>query len=1228
MGEKKGTKGVINEDYGSPVLSFEMESLTLAAYSKGAASKYGLTEKSLGQRCCSILVGRSSFCDDCPLTRPQDDLATEAYSEQRDDLLPCGALVRCSTVEKDNKRYVLLDTTGQDGQGVYGATALADEVSSMLANATDFEQTLEKVLVKMNEAYGCSSSFISWKRGDSFPVLASTFPKDGREKKTEEEFFRLFTIDDVFKRAIKVSFPIFIKSVKNVTGLSEQWDGIIKKENIESILFCPLHQGKERSGFLVFLTSNRDKVNALYPSVTLISYSLVNFIVGREMVLALSKDPVTGLLTDQQFDYELHLYFVHHPNADLTMAEVVLLDYRNLKSYYSAFTFRSILGKIGKALSEEIPSLLLAGYDSAGRFLLLLSGDEGLIYKNLDDLRLKIMAREPDVDLRFSFAICHRSYIGEPVESLERKLELAIESSKGKEGIVTYDPLLLEKDKAEEELVKSFPYALSHDEFKLYVQGKYDTSGHFFYGAEALVRWQRKGEMLYPDEFISLFEKNGLIVKLDRFVLTKVLEKLKEWREEGRRLLPVSVNVSSADFSDPKLFETYLNLIDFYEVSHSLIEFEITEGAYYSNEEAIRDFLAKCRKAGINVFLDDFGSRYSSFFSLKDLDIDGIRINYRALAKTSNLKKVKSIIESVVWLAKTMNLRLVVRGVETAEEGRFFSELGADHIQGFLYARPVPVDEFSFMGTTPITKGSVPSDSPLYDEICQAGSPAWMLFHDALSLMGIYLYNEKGFFLLSGNKGMSLSVSFGGNDNNRLNTIDERDRGGFERYLQRICNGDIDDPYFEYRHSTNIGIAKLRCQARLLKKTYKGFLLLFEATPLSLVNEEGNDVVSSQDMTALFDNSSTAVAVISDVDKRLIYLNDSFRSFFPEAMVGESCHQLHFPTHDCSLCPLFHEKKGVTSSIPSSSGEMCRLSSRSIAMDFGLARLVKISPQYDKNLDKTSLTISEGILSLTDDCFTINFETDEWERTGRGPDGLLHNSHGNDAENALTNQIERAFAGQTKAKVLREISFPVLKKLSKTASRLSKRYYIESLGHFYQFDISFLPSPSRAVMFISMCDEDALKDYDGLTRLFSRNAGINHINDFIQTKFYSNPTLVLFDLNSFKNFNDKYGHPAGDKVLSGVGEALLKEDNLHAVAITRLGGDEFVFLTSLSDPLAISLTINAAFRPLASQIGIKETISATIGTAISPVDGSTFAELYHVADERLYEEKKKRKASL
>ncbi len=250
----------------------------------------------------------------------------------------------------------------------------------------------------------------------------------------------------------------------------------------------------------------------------------------------------------------------------------------------------------------------------------------------------------------------------------------------------------------EKEILNSFDDALKNEEFLLFVQPKYDLMSETLSAGEALVRWQKSdGTFISPIEFIPAFEKNGCVSDLDRYMLEAVCKKQRQWLDEGLNVVPISVNLSRACFSDKNLAKAIVRLVDSYKLPHNIIELEVTESAFFDNPHLLIDTVQKLREFGFSVSIDDFGAGYSSLNSLKELPIDIIKIDggfFRGIA-SKDVEKSNIIVKNTIRLANELDFKVVAEGVETEEQIQFLRSLGYDMlIQSYYYSKPIPNQDF------------------------------------------------------------------------------------------------------------------------------------------------------------------------------------------------------------------------------------------------------------------------------------------------------------------------------------------------------------------------------------------------------------------------------------------------------------------------------------------------------------------------------------------------------
>ena len=261
-----------------------------------------------------------------------------------------------------------------------------------------------------------------------------------------------------------------------------------------------------------------------------------------------------------------------------------------------------------------------------------------------------------------------------------------------------YDEDMKRTLETENAIERRMEEALANREFQVYLQPKYDLHTEKIKGAEALVRWidPEKG-LVPPDQFIPLFEKNGFVLKLDFYVYEEVLKRMAKWKAEGRELICVSVNVSRVHVGTADFFEKLNRLLETYQIPKKKFELELTETIMGGEGSDTREFILECKREGYPVSIDDFGSGYSSLNLLKDLPVDILKIDKGFLDEAEGSKRSTIIVEQVVEMAKRMDIATVCEGVETEKQVKFLKRIGCDMAQGYLFSRPVPMDEFEAM---------------------------------------------------------------------------------------------------------------------------------------------------------------------------------------------------------------------------------------------------------------------------------------------------------------------------------------------------------------------------------------------------------------------------------------------------------------------------------------------------------------------------------------------------
>lgn len=261
---------------------------------------------------------------------------------------------------------------------------------------------------------------------------------------------------------------------------------------------------------------------------------------------------------------------------------------------------------------------------------------------------------------------------------------------------VFYNGLERKKMLLEKDMENKMNDALENHEFVVYLQPKVELKHNEIAGAEALVRWKdKKSGLIPPNDFIPLFEKNGFIVKLDLYVFEQVCQQLQQWIQEGKRVVPVSVNLSRIHLDNPDFLQKFIEVQKKYHIPSNLLEIEMTETVAYEKQEMFLQATEKIHEAGFGCSMDDFGSGYSSLNTLKDIKVDTVKLDKAFFSEgDAENEREKAVIESVISMAKKLHMKTVSEGVEIMEQVEFLKSIQCDMIQGYVFSKPLPMEVF------------------------------------------------------------------------------------------------------------------------------------------------------------------------------------------------------------------------------------------------------------------------------------------------------------------------------------------------------------------------------------------------------------------------------------------------------------------------------------------------------------------------------------------------------
>lgn len=410
-----------------------------------------------------------------------------------------------------------------------------------------------------------------------------------------------------------------------------------------------------------------------------------------------SHDTLTGLLNKEQFYIETVKLIKENRDVKYCLVCSNIKDFKFVNELFGIEKGNEILKKQAEYMKNFIGEDSLAARLHADRFAMCMPRirfDEDLINEAITGIQEAF--KNSSFHMHIFVGVYDIHDVEERVSIMCDKANLASETIKNeyKSSVAYYTEHLLEKSIEERKIIGEFDRALDNEEFVMFLQPQVDVSGKPF-GSEALVRWQHPDKgLLAPGVFIDVLEKTGFVYRLDRYMWDKAVKQLAEWKKRGINDYHISVNISTKDFYLIDVYETFVGLVEKYDIDPKLLKLEITETALMSDFNKNMVIIKRLQKYGFDIEIDDFGSGYSSLNMLKDISADVLKIDMGFLRASENEVKGQDILESIIGLANKLGMRVITEGVEKKTQVDMLYDMGCKMFQGYYFSKPIPVDEF------------------------------------------------------------------------------------------------------------------------------------------------------------------------------------------------------------------------------------------------------------------------------------------------------------------------------------------------------------------------------------------------------------------------------------------------------------------------------------------------------------------------------------------------------
>ena len=499
---------------------------------------------------------------------------------------------------------------------------------------------------------------------------------------------------------------------------------MIRTDMVKTVLQVPFYNDSDEfAGCMEFTDyeKNRDWTDEQIERMKDLARVIFTYLFGiREvdqtksrLTRLLRTDTITGLAKYESFCDECRKAAMDGLDGQNVRIAMVCADISNFKYINERYGYEKgndILRLFAKCLYEYYTRMLSGCREYSDNFCFAIKLPDGVDYDNINNningLAAYFISRVQEDIIDSNMTVNMGVYVMEngdtDVESAMTNANAArkfarTRFSKGYGRVALFDRGMHADTAKEQELIGRVDDALAGREFCMFLQPKVRCSDFYITGAEALVRWKKPGGgFIYPDSFIPAFERDGCIVKIDYFMYEEVMKYLRNRLDRGLECVPISVNVSRVHLYSRELINCIGHLLHKYRIPPNLIEFELTESIYFDDLPTLAYTIDKLKAMGAGISIDDFGSGYSSLDILTSLQADVLKLD-KAFLNEEITANDRIIIGTIVDMARRLGLAVLCEGVENEAQRQFLIDTGCENMQGYLFSKPVEVEEFDRM---------------------------------------------------------------------------------------------------------------------------------------------------------------------------------------------------------------------------------------------------------------------------------------------------------------------------------------------------------------------------------------------------------------------------------------------------------------------------------------------------------------------------------------------------
>ncbi len=543
----------------------------------------------------------------------------------------------------------------------------------------------------------------------------------------------------------------------------------------------------------------------------LLQFRIKNAIDKSRMIMA-ERDAVTGLYTKFKFYREVRTLLADEPDETFAFARFDIDRFKMINNFYGIKEGDKVLQSIASELRRvsTVFEKFVYGRLENDIFAVCMPYKEENFELLINALQINMKKVNKDYNIKVSCGVYVINDYDMDVSEMYDRAFLAAKSCKGKfdKNIAYYNESMIDDMRQEQFIINEVNRAIDEEQFEVYLQPKINLVTDRSYGAEALVRWNHPDKgMISPGEFIPVYERNGIIGRLDQYMWRHVCILLRRWLDEGKKPNPISVNVSRVNIYNPHLVKIFKKLITEYQIPVELLNLELTESAFMEDQDLIMKTMSNLHQLGFKIMMDDFGSGYSSLNVLKDMEVDYLKVDMKFLQDQEFNGKGEKVLTSVIRMVKWLHLPSIVEGVETPEQVDFLKCIGCEYAQGFYYAKPMPISDYEKFIAREEEMGakcSTDENMTIVNELWNTRSSVSRLFDMMEMPIAVYEYRNEKLELLRTNTKYESDIVFDigvNEDEHNRRVLAERELLG--EAFAKIVRGDFCGP-MEYELTEDI----------------------------------------------------------------------------------------------------------------------------------------------------------------------------------------------------------------------------------------------------------------------------------------------------------------------------------------------------------------------------------------------------------------------------------------